>query len=89
MRYSTRLFAGTLTVDDDVALLAFCANVVDWMTDRTLDLPVIVGTNPAPVRAAELARPRRGGAEVDLIAEIETEYSQRDGEPRGAGALAG
>ena len=29
--------------DEDWQMLAFCVNAVDWMIDRTLDLPVIVG----------------------------------------------
>ena len=68
-----------MTVDDDVALLAFCANVVDWMTDRTLgparDRRHRPGTGPRR-RAGRRGR----GADAELIAEVETEYWQRDGD---------
>ena len=71
---------GTSNVsEEDLQMLAFCVNAVDWMIDQTLDLPVIVATDPALVRAAELAADPRG-SEAELIAEIETEYWRRDGD---------
>ena len=70
---------GTSSVSEDLQMLAFCVNAVDWMIDQTLDLPVIVATDPALVRAADLAADALG-SEAELIAEIETEYWRRDGD---------
>ena len=70
---------GSLPVGEDLQMLAFCVNAVDWMTDQTLDLPVMIATDPALVRAAELAADAQG-ADADLIAAVENAYWERDGD---------
>lgn len=71
------MMAGDQRVAEDVVLAVFCANGDDWLRDRSLDLDVVVATDPALVRAAELyvaaiEDGRRGDAA--LIADVEHAY---------------
>src|SRR5688572_3606155 len=48
------LVSEDLAVPDDLVEVAWCANGTEWLRDFSLNLDIVVATDPGLVRAAEL-----------------------------------
>lgn len=78
-----RELSGTLEIDERAAAAAFCVNGPYWAGDVTVDLDVMVSTNPRHYRVGELVADRQWSR--SLVTAVETDLmSTNDGSDNGS-----
>lgn len=71
-----RELSGTLEIDERAAAAAFCVNGPHWAGDVTVDLDVVVSTNPRLYRVGELVADHQWSR--SLIAAVEADLISTD-----------